>query len=105
MDLEKLREMIAAMRQEGLNNEQIARKLHRQGVKSLRGSKTPTATMVGYHVRVMEREAQGQPAKERPTPTIQRTKVEVNKLELAQKVLATDLPVKDKLDLVEGLLS
>ncbi len=102
MDLEQLRETIAAMRDEGLSNVQIARKLKRQGVKSLRGARPPTATMVGYHVRTMEKEKVDAP---RPTSTTKSKGPKLEQIELAQRVLATDLPVKDKLDLVESLLS
>ena len=104
MDLETLRETIAAMKDEGLNNGQIARKLKRQGVKSLRGAKPPTATMVGYHVRAMDK-AKEVDAAPKPTPTTKSKSPKLEKIELAQRVLATDLPAKDKIDLVESLLS
>lgn len=104
MDLEKLRETISEFREQGLSNVQIARKLKRQGVKSLRGAKEPTATMVGYHIRAMQREAGApQTTKAKPTPTTGRPMSK--KIELAQRILATDLPASDKLELVENLLA
>jgi hypothetical protein len=102
MDLKTLRETISKMHSAGLSNVEIADRLKKQGVKSLRGSRTPTPTMVGYHVRKLQEEAPS-PTAAKPTPTVKSPRLE--KITLAQKVLATDLPAKDRLELVELLLS
>lgn len=106
MNLETLRETISKMHEAGLSNVEIADRLKKQGVKSLRGKRNPTPTMVGYHVRKLQEagpEAIKAPRSEKPTPTVKRPMLE--KISLAQKVLATDLPAKDRLELVELLLT
>jgi hypothetical protein len=107
MNLEELRNRIDKMHKDGLSNTEIAERLKKQGVKSLRGSKEPTATMVGYHVRKLQEEKPA-PTEARPTPTVGRTLQAKNpnprKVQLAQEILAGEMAVKDKCELVAILL-